>query len=118
MEKILNETHIKVYGTDIEFTMQGNPTYPEIIRYAIQNDIPIKPQPIFSTTRPPYPTFWDQFTGDNEVIRNKTIIKKVIQAMEEDILEGDFLDLVRMIEMLLGYEVPRQLILEYIGEEE
>ena len=49
--------------------------------------------------------------------RNKTIIKKVIQAMEEDILEGDFLDLVRMIEMLLGFEVPRQLILEYIGEE-
>ena len=50
--------------------------------------------------------------------RNKTIIKKVIQAMEEDILEGDFLDLVRMIEMLLGFEVPRQLILEYIGKEE
>ena len=49
--------------------------------------------------------------------RDKTIIKKVIQAMEEDILEGDFLDLVRMIEMLLGFEVPRQLILEYIGEE-
>jgi len=24
---------------------------------------------------------------------------------------------VRMIEMLLGFEVPRQLILEYIGEE-
>ena len=49
--------------------------------------------------------------------RDKTIIKKVIQAMEEDILEGDFLDLVRMIEMLLGFEVPRKLILEYIGEE-
>ena len=118
MKKIMNETHIKVYGTNIEFTMQGNPTYPEIIRYAIQNDIPIKPQPIFSITRPPYPTFWDQFTGDKKMIINKTIVKKVIQAMEEDILEGDFLDLVRMIEMLLGYEVPRQLILEYIGEEE
>lgn len=113
----MNKTHIKVYGTDIEFTMQGNPTYREIIRYAIQNDIPIKPQPIFSTTRPPYPTFWDQFTGDKEMIRNKTIIKKVIQAIEEDVLNGDVLDLVRVIEMLLGYEVPRQLILEYIGEE-
>lgn len=51
------------------------------------------------------------------MLKNKTIIKKVIQAMEEDILDGDVLDLVRMIEMLLGFEVPRQLILEYIGEE-
>jgi hypothetical protein len=50
--------------------------------------------------------------------RNKTIIKKVIQAIEEDVLEGDVFDLVHVIEMLLGYEVPRQLILEYIGEEE
>ena len=50
--------------------------------------------------------------------RDKTIIKKVIQAMEEDILDGEFLDLVRMIEMLLGFEVPRQLILEYIGDSE
>ena len=52
------------------------------------------------------------------MIRNKTIIKKVIQAIEEDVLEGDVFDLVHVIEMLLGYEVPRQLILEYIGEEE
>lgn len=50
--------------------------------------------------------------------RDKTIIKKTIQAIEEDVLDGEFLDLVRMIEMLLGFEVPRQLILEYIGEEE
>ena len=49
--------------------------------------------------------------------RNKTIIKKMIQAIEEDVLNGDVFELVRMIEMLLGYEVPRQLILEYIGEE-
>ena len=49
--------------------------------------------------------------------RDKTIIKKVIQAIEEDVLDGDVFDLVRMIEMLLGFEVPRQLILEYIGEE-
>ena len=49
--------------------------------------------------------------------RDKTIIKKVIQAIEEDILDGEFLELVHMIEMLLGLEVPRQLILEYIGEE-
>jgi len=52
-----------------------------------------------------------------KMLRNKTIIKKVIQAIEEDVLEGDVFDLVRVIEMLLGYEVPRQLILEYIGEE-
>ena len=51
------------------------------------------------------------------MLRDKTIIKKVIQAIEEDVLDGEFLDLVRMIEMLLGFEVPRQLILEYIGEE-
>ena len=49
--------------------------------------------------------------------RNKAIIKKVIRAIEEDVLNGDVLDLVRVIEMLLGFEVPRQLILEYIGEE-
>jgi len=49
--------------------------------------------------------------------KDKAIIKKVIQAIEEDILDGEFLDLVRMIEILLGFEVPRQLILEYIGEE-
>ena len=51
------------------------------------------------------------------MLRNKTIIKKVIQAIEEDVLEGDVFDLVRMIEMLLDFEVPRQLILEYIGEQ-
>ena len=49
--------------------------------------------------------------------RNKAIIKKVIRAIEEDVLNGDVFDLVRVIEMLLGFEVPRQLILEYIGEE-
>jgi len=49
--------------------------------------------------------------------RNKTIVKKVIQTIEEDVLEGDVFDLVHMIEMLLGFEVPKQLILEYIGEE-
>lgn len=49
--------------------------------------------------------------------RDKTIIKKTIQAIEEDVLEGDFLYLVRMIEMLICMEVPRKLILEYIGEE-
>ena len=49
--------------------------------------------------------------------RDKTIVKKVIQAIEEDVLNGDVFDLVRVIEMLLGFEVPRQLILEYIGEE-
>lgn len=52
------------------------------------------------------------------MLRDKTIIKKVIQAIEEDVLNGDVFDLVRVIEMLLGFEVPRQLILEYIGEEE
>lgn len=51
------------------------------------------------------------------MLKNKTIIKKVIQAIEEDVLNGDVFDLVRVIEMLLGFEVPRQLILEYIGEE-
>ena len=51
------------------------------------------------------------------MLRNKAIIKKVIQAIEEDVLNGDVFDLVRVIEMLLGFEVPRQLILEYIGEE-
>ena len=50
--------------------------------------------------------------------RNKTIIKKVIQAIEEDVLNGDVFDLVRVIEMLLGFEVPRQLILEYIGDDQ
>jgi len=118
MEKIMNETHIKVYGTDIEFTIQGNPTYPDILSFARQNKIRLPDQPIFSTTRPPNPTFWDQFTGDNEVIRNKTIIKKMIQAIEEDVLDGEFLELARLIEVLLGFEVPRQWILEYIGEEE
>ena len=50
--------------------------------------------------------------------RNQAIIKKMIQAIEEDVLDGEFLELARMIEMLLGFEVPRQLILEYIGENE
>jgi hypothetical protein len=57
-----------------------------------------------------------QHTGD-KMLRDKTIIKKTIQAIEEDVLEGDFLYLVRMIEMLICMEVPRKLILEYIGEE-
>jgi len=52
------------------------------------------------------------------MLKNKAIIKKMIQAIEEDVLNGDVFDLVRMIEMLLGFEVPKQLILEYIGEEE
>ena len=51
------------------------------------------------------------------MLRDKTIIKKTIQAREEDVLDGEFLYLVRMIEMLICMEVPRQLILEYIGEE-
>ena len=51
------------------------------------------------------------------MLKNKAIIKNMIQAIEEDVLNGDVFDLVRMIEMLLGFEVPRQLILEYIGEE-
>jgi len=64
MEKIMNETYIKVYGTDIEFTIQGNPTYPDILSFARQNKIRLPDQPIFSTTRPPNPDYWDQFTGD------------------------------------------------------
>jgi len=51
----MNETHIKVYGTDIEFTIQGNPTYPDILSFARQNKIRLPDQPIFSTTRPPNP---------------------------------------------------------------
>ena len=51
------------------------------------------------------------------MLRDKTIIKKTIQAIEEDVLDGEFLYLVRMIEMLICMEVPRKLILEYIGEE-
>jgi hypothetical protein len=43
----MNETHIKVYGTDIEFTIQGDPTYPDIISFARQNDIPITPNQYF-----------------------------------------------------------------------
>ena len=49
--------------------------------------------------------------------RDKTIIKKMIQAIEEDVLDGEFLELARLIEVLLGFKVPRQWILEYIGEE-
>ena len=52
------------------------------------------------------------------MLKNKAIIKKMIQAIEEDVLDGEFLELARLIEVLLGYEVPRQWILEYIGEEE
>ena len=78
----MNKTHIKVYGTDIEFTMQGNPTYREIIRYAIQNDIPIKPQPIFSITRPPDPTFWDQFKNNKSDLSDQDI-KDLIFIVKE-----------------------------------
>jgi len=52
------------------------------------------------------------------MLKNKAIIKKMIQAIEEDVLDGEFLELARLIEVLLGFEVPRQWILEYIGEEE
>ncbi len=65
----MNETHIKVYGTDIEFTIQGNPTYPDILKQARQLKVRLPDQPIFSTTRPPNPDFWDQFTGDKNAKR-------------------------------------------------
>ena len=44
-------TIIKLYNTNITFVMSGVPTYPEMVRYAIQNDIPISYHPIFDTTR-------------------------------------------------------------------
>jgi len=65
----MNETYIKVYGTDIEFTIQGDPTYPDILSFARQNKIQLPDQPIFSTTRTPNPDFWDQYTGDKNAKR-------------------------------------------------
>ena len=44
-------TIIKLYNTNITFVIPGVPTYPEMVRYAIQNDIPISYHPIFDTTR-------------------------------------------------------------------
>ena len=65
MEKIMNETHIKVYGTDIEFTIQGNPTYPDILRQARQLKVRLPDQPIFQMTTTPNPDYWDQFKGED-----------------------------------------------------
>ena len=64
MEKIMTKIYIKVCGTDTVFTMEGNPTYPDILSFARQNKIQLPDQPIFSTTRPPNPDYWDQYTGD------------------------------------------------------
>jgi hypothetical protein len=50
-------TIIKLYNTNITFVISGVPTYPEMVRYAIQNDIPISYHPIFDTTRSTRPIY-------------------------------------------------------------
>jgi|TARA_R110000772_G_scaffold61311_1_gene138289 hypothetical protein len=69
MEKIMknNTTYIQVFNTDIKFTMEGNPTYPEMIRYAIQNNIPITYTPTFTITRSEKPTDWSQIIEENNL---------------------------------------------------
>ncbi len=62
----MNETHIKVYGTDIEFTIQGNPTYPDILKQARQLKVRLPDQPIFSTTTSSNPDYWDQFKKEQD----------------------------------------------------
>ena len=47
--------------------MEGNPTYPDILRQARQLKVRLPDQPIFQMTTTPNPDYWDQFNGeDNE----------------------------------------------------
>jgi len=62
----MNETHIKVYGTDIEFTIQGNPTYPDILSFARQLKVRLPDQPIFQMTTTPNPDYWEQFNKEQD----------------------------------------------------
>ena len=53
----------------------------------------------------------------NGTMNDKTIVKKMLQAIKEDVSDNELLELARLIQILLGFEAPRKLILEYIGEE-
>jgi len=60
-------TYIRIFRTNIEFAMEGNPTYPDILRQARQLKVRLPDQPIFQTTTTPNPDYWEQFKGeDNE----------------------------------------------------
>ena len=52
------------------------------------------------------------------MLRKKTIIKKMIMAIEDDVLEGEVFEWANFIEMLLDFNAPKQMILEYIGEQD
>lgn len=59
-------TYIKIYKTNIEFAMEGYPTYPDILRRAKQLNIKLPDQPIFTVINPPNPDFWEQYKGEEE----------------------------------------------------
>ena len=57
-------TYIKIFRTNIEFAMEGNPTYPDILRQARQLKVRLPDQPIFQMTTTPNPDYWEQFNKE------------------------------------------------------
>jgi len=46
--------------------MEGNPTYPDILRQARQLQVRLPDQPIFQMTTTPNPDYWEQFKKEQD----------------------------------------------------
>jgi len=57
-------TYVRIFRTNIEFAIEGNPTYPDILSKARQLKVRLPDQPIFQMTTTPNPEYWDKYTGD------------------------------------------------------
>ena len=48
---------------------------------------------------------------------NKKLIKELIETIKEDVTNEEFTSLIHLIEVLLGFEVNKQIIEEYLSWE-
>ena len=46
---------------------------------------------------------------------NKKLIKELIETIKEDVTNEEFTSLIHLIEVLLGFEVNKQIIEEYLS---
>ncbi len=66
LQETTTMTYIKIYKTNIEFAMEGYPTYPDILREARKLKVRLPDQPIFQMTTTPNPDYWEQFKKEQD----------------------------------------------------
>jgi len=59
-------TYVRIFRTNIEFAIEGNPTYPDILSKARQLRVRLPDQPIFQTTTSSNPDYWEQFNKEQD----------------------------------------------------